>query len=246
MDSLWNPHITAQLSSSYQLYRQQNGCPYGCALAVHKSLTVLDQGFVDYPNSKMGRGILYVRARLPFSGRSVLFATTHLESFNGKDDPGGPQRAAQCRAIRDFCATSARGSTRVITGDMNWDDYLAPRSRRKLQDNATMRSIFAENQQCGWHDTWLDHNAEDTDPGYTYDPKENPMLGGGNLRRRFDRCIVDATATCTNAQLLGKEAIGDLTYDKYNPFNHKTTTRPLAPSDHFGYVATLRVDNTSN
>lgn len=240
VDELWS-NLQPALSMSYNLFRQEN-CPYGCAIAVRKSVQVLDHGFVPYPRSKMGRGILYVHGQLPNGGGTVLFTTTHLESFNGRDDPGGPERARQCRELRDFCERQSVAS--IVTGDMNWDDYLAPRSRRKLQDVDKMQSIFDETKQ-GWSDTWLDLHGSNIDrnPGFTYDPKVNPMLGGGNLRRRFDRCIVRGNLECTGAIMLGTEAIGDLTFDKYNPFTHQTTTRKLAPSDHFGYVVTLETDS---
>ena len=99
---------------------------------------------------------------------------------------------------------------------------------------------------------------------FTYDAKENVMLGGA-LRRRFDRILVQtrqrpggvvATTTTTtttttmvkDVELIGREKIGDTTWTKESNWNGRVTRKvvPLAPSDHFGYVVNLVVGGREN
>jgi hypothetical protein len=81
---------------------------------------------------------------------------------------------------------------------------------------------------------------------YTYDAKENCMLGG-SLRRRLDRCLFlcrrdgDAGAGAddddgyqVSLRKLGQSSIPNLTWNKKNPYNGTTRQVPVAPSDHFG------------
>ena len=66
-----------------------------------------------------------------------------------------------------------------------------------------------------------DWNDAGTPFDYTYDSKENPMLGG-NLRRRFDRCIYmskEQSYQATSLTKIGKDPIPNLTWNKLNPWN---------------------------
>jgi hypothetical protein len=78
---------------------------------------------------------------------------------------------------------------------------------------------------------------------HTYDSKINPMLGG-NLRRRFDRCLVFHRNAYNNnhdddsnnkkknsvcSTCIGTEAIPSLTFAKFN-------------CDHFGLVTRFSLD----
>jgi hypothetical protein len=95
-----------------------------------------------------------------------------------------------------------------------------------------------------WKDAWLTSQLA-KDKGYTYDGKLNPMLGS-NLRRRFDRCLVhtnaveDAATEIISTLMIGKLAIPNLTWQKYNSWKQTYKETPTAPSDHFGLVTQLR------
>jgi hypothetical protein len=60
---------------------------------------------------------------------------------------------------------------------------------------------------------------------------------GGNLRRRFDRCIY-IRRSCSNEprvtlEKLGKDPIPGLSWNKRNPYNGTVRKVQVAPSDHF-------------
>jgi endonuclease/exonuclease/phosphatase family metal-dependent hydrolase len=248
VDELAATLVPAMELLGYTVYRQPGAPAYGCALAVHGSLTVTDRGWVPYDRTVMQRGFLYVRARPPGSPphRQILFATTHLESFTGEEYTGAAQRPRQLRQMELFCnermALDPSTAVAIITGDMNWDDER-PRQGTPTTDPA-MATVLSEN----WQDSWLATKSGWKDTCYTYDGKLNPMLSG-NLRRRFDRCLVRsragvAAARATSTQLLGTEALPGLTWPKWNRWKQTSREMPTAPSDHFGFVATIQLNET--
>lgn len=240
----------------------QEGVSYGCAIGILTNdgmnseaivAQVLESGFHPYRTSQMARGLLWVHAQLDTIGE-VLFTTTHLESYVQGND-GSSAREIQMLEASQFCLTrmsqkTSRGNAdkikaAFITGDLNWDDE---RKRSSGNDKALLPVI--QHNQIGrsqWIDTWLE--TQPGQDGYTYDSKENPMLKG-NLRRRFDRCLVcfgENDLSTHKTELIGQEAIPGLHWRKevqkwsYGKPTDQTSfdMRPLAPSDHFGLVASF-------
>ena len=228
-------------SAGYQIFRQP-GAPYGCALAIYtsgsNSATLLDASWQPYTETYMSRGFLYARFQLA-SQEQLLFCTTHLESWIGKENTGARQRVRQLQELEAFCnhqlQTYSSLQAAIITGDMNWDD-----ERRSGNTDSPMASVF----QTSWIDSWLDTKSG-KETCYTYDGKVNPMLGG-NLRRRFDRCLVRNTEAGSvesiATQLVGTEALPGLTWQKYNPYKQIYKEMPTAPSDHFGLVVQMAIN----
>jgi exonuclease III len=236
----------------------QEDAPYGVALAVKQQdaadgspcPVVLDFGWKDFSRTVMQRGFLFVRVRLPGSENSTAAAqcivtTTHLESYMPatERDPvytGSEQRHLQLEQMQEFChkemARHRAVQTVILTGDMNWDD------ERKTPFDKPLLGYLPSTQN--WKDAWLTSQLA-KDKGYTYDGKLNPMLGS-NLRRRFDRCLVhtnaveDAATEIISTLMIGKLAIPNLTWQKYNSWKQTYKETPTAPSDHFGLVTQLR------
>jgi hypothetical protein len=213
---------------------------YGCAIAVHKSMKILDMGWVDYPNTVMGRGFLYARtAHAHFEKEyGLLFTTTHLESWTGEHYTGATQRTPQLQFMEQFCNNQFRNhpdlQLAIMSGDMNWDDERTARSRTGGLD-PVMSTIL---DSSDWVDVWLANRSDPKTQCYTYDAKVNRMLGG-SLRRRFDRILVRSRYPyyyISKTDLLGTEVIPQITWQKYNLFKKTNTTTPLLPSDHFGFV----------
>ena len=226
------------------------------------SAQVVNSGFEPYCDTIMERGLLWTHVRLcsGSSNREVVFTTTHLESFltggfMGQPYDGVAQRKSQIRQAARFCTqyvrTRARHGTRIdaamITGDLNWDDE---RKRSKGNDEKMLEVIDSANA-CAWTDAWL--KCRPGEEGYTYDAKLNDMLRG-NLRRRFDRCLVWRDEKTQNSgivpvqcHMIGTSAIAGLTYRKekqkfsYGSFlpTGEFIDQPVSPSDHFGLYVTL-------
>jgi hypothetical protein len=184
--------------------------------------------------------------------RTIVFATTHLESYCGPSYTGATERAQQIRQMNNFLETLAC-DVAMVNGDMNWDDEQSPRSKRQLIDVPLLSLLPPNNNNNNtWWDTWLAANAifKTTEPGYTYDPKKNPMLSGGNLQRRFDQCLIRGESGGTTGvklcseqrpEIVGQAALpGDVTFEKYNACTKSSKTMPVAPSDHFGYICKLQ------
>jgi endonuclease/exonuclease/phosphatase family metal-dependent hydrolase len=224
-------------SLGYRIF-QQPGAFYGVAVAVHPSLSILESGWIPYTDTIMARGFVFVRVQLPNSNREVLFATTHLESFQrmpgGRDYTGTLQRVAQIQEFEAFCkdqqSRHANLKTIIFNGDLNWDD-----ERQKSLDPPMMTCV----DKSVWQDCFL-AVRKNKERGYTYDGKENPMLNN-SLRRRFDRFLVQGCAV-QGVRIVGTEAIEGETCDKYNEWKKSYKTMPLAPSDHFGVIADLIIN----
>jgi endonuclease/exonuclease/phosphatase family metal-dependent hydrolase len=223
-------------SLGYRIF-QQPGASYGVSVAVHSDLSILESGWQPYHDTCMARGFVFVRAQVPASSRELLFATTHLESFqrmpNGSDYTGAPQRQAQLRQLAAFCKAQkvqhSELKTILFNGDLNWDDERA---------NCLDPSLVDTLDDSLWKDCFLDIRKGE-DKGYTYDGRDNPMLNN-SIRRRFDRCLVQG-CTVQTVNLVGTEAIPNQSWNKYNPWKRSFKSTPLAPSDHFGLVVNLKL-----
>ena len=228
---------------------------YGVALAVLQRgphiPTILDQGWCPYPNSCMGRGFLYVRARLPASSTQVLFTTSHLESPIDKEGTtNGPERVRQIRQLEAFCNKQFQLhrnlNIAILSGDMNWDE--------SVNDVYLLSTAL---QSRTWGDAWCElPSSKNNFGGYTFNCAENPFLEG-DRRCRLDRilfhCRDEQTSSCTvrDVSLVGTDPIpGNYTVEKQNVFalsstnGYATPTKmtrriPIVPSDHYGLVVTL-------
>lgn len=231
-------------SAGYRIIRQPLDhpmfLPYGVALAVHQSLTFLDGSWKPYRYTKMDRGFVFARCHLP-NGLTCVVTSTHLESFNGKDDNGSPVRQNQLLEMEEFCNKHIEEKTAdlaIMMGDLNWDDA------RKNPDDPVLDDVLTSVE---WKDAWLETNhlrsTVDAKKGFTYDPKLNPMLGG-SLRRRFDRCLIRKArhiqTNLVSTALVGTESLPGLSHQKTNPYNNSVRTVPTAPSDHFCVVTQIQ------
>ena len=221
--------------------------PYGCAMAIRTDVaSIIESGFRPFRNSNMGRGILYARVRLSSTTttteQNILFTTTHLESWAGEEHPGSTQRQSQILEMEDFCvqmvSKHATVQCAVITGDLNWDDERAR--------SAGPDPVMLQHLKKPWTDVWKHLYGNNKKAiGYTYDAKLNPMLGG-SLRRRFDRILLypdDDSCQVQSTDFLGKEALPGLSWSKTNSYNNTVRSVPVAPSDHFGLLAQLKLEN---
>ena len=88
-------------------------------------------------------------------------------------------------------------------------------------------------------DAWLEVHGADS-PGFTYDGKDNAMLGN-RLRSRPDRCLVHGRLAVKSARRVGMEPIPGLTYRKQRTVKKVPTEvlLPVLPSDHFGLFVTF-------
>jgi tyrosyl-DNA phosphodiesterase 2 len=208
---------------------------YGCAIA-SKVDQIIESGYHPFSNSKMDRGIVWALIR--HNNRELLFTTSHLESYLSASENGGPEREVQLVEISEFCERCLRERAKVdlaiVTGDLNWDDER-PRSNG---DNQKLMSLLDETK---WLDSYRHVNPKES--GYTYDPKVNPMLNSGSVRRRFDRILLHTRELqkvhIHNVDIVGKDAIPGLTYIVPPTRFQGPKHRLVAPSDHFGLVTSI-------
>ena len=243
------------------------------------SAQLVSSGFEPYGDTIMDRGLLWVHVRLTSTSSSsravasssssvhskeVLFTTTHLESFmrgyptTGSTYDGVAQRARQVREAVGFCTNCATERSRhgthinsaFITGDLNWDDGR----KRSSGNDQRLLDIIASGGGTNWTDAWIE--CRPGEEGYTYDAKKNDMLRG-NLRRRFDRCLVwnnetrgrrSSPISPVQCDSIGTEVIAGLTYRKEKQkwagggtfvSSGEYTELPVSPSDHFGLQVRL-------
>jgi Endonuclease/Exonuclease/phosphatase family len=208
------------------------GASYGVGIAVRTDLMILERRFVPFGNSLQGRGMMYVRTR------TLLLATTHLESYCGPQYTGASEREKQVVEATRFCQglLDRNDSTlqlAVIAGDLNWDD-----ERKQKRGDGPQNQNLVSLLSPRWYDAGSPFD-------YTYDSKLNPMLSG-SLRRRLDRCIYCCTSKrkagyrSASFQKVGNEVIPNLAWDKKNTYNGSTKKMPVTASDHFGIVVSFR------
>jgi hypothetical protein len=136
-------------------------------------------------------------------------------------------------------------TTMVLVGDLNWDDE---RARGGPAPNAPLLSLLDNDgdngDNGGWKDAWKEAGSPKAHQ-YTYDAKENPMLGG-SLRRRFDRCVWQSKShKVSRIETIGRQALPNLVWNKRNMYNGTSKQVPVAPSDHFGMVVTFSKTKSS-
>mmetsp|Transcript_5418 Transcript_5418/g.7669 ORF Transcript_5418/g.7669 Transcript_5418/m.7669 type:complete len:476 (+) Transcript_5418:333-1760(+) len=247
------PELSQMLFPLLESQGYQNVCQdltsigYGCSISIQNGCTVIGSGFVPYKTTVMGRGIVWVLAKLKESDREVLFTTTHLESFmrdypsRGQTYDGVKEREEQIKQLKQFCeeCVEKRPSVdmAIITGDLNWDDER----KRSSGADKPLLSVLGS----GWCDAWKE--TRPTEDGYTYDSKESQMLKG-NLRRRFDRCMFlrrkVKQVSIEQTELIGKDPIPGIQWKKDpHPLarNQQVSFVPVLPSDHFGLVTKVKI-----
>jgi endonuclease/exonuclease/phosphatase family metal-dependent hydrolase len=183
----------------------------------------------------MGRG--YLSAEIEVSqGKYVLVGTTHLESFAGPRVTGAEQRPKQLLAATRGLAAAKKSCDGIVgcllCGDFNWKDPT-----KKLKNDGDALACV----DGAWADVWKETRRND--PGFTYDGKDNGMLGHW-WRNRFDRILLahgDQAIICGNAQLVGTDKLpGGVTYEKTTK-SRGTRVLPVFPSDHFGVCSDFAV-----
>jgi endonuclease/exonuclease/phosphatase family metal-dependent hydrolase len=241
------PILSKQMEAAgYQIIVQDNGAPYFCILAVRRlanDAPLLEGGWVRFQQSQMGRGFCY--ARMQLQDCQLIVATTHLESWTGPNATGARERVAQmhefCKWAQDEMRTHSQVKWAIIMGDLNWDD-----ESRKPNDEPMSKVL--DDCDMLFEDAWLSVQRKKSDKCYTYDARDNPMLGG-SLRRRFDRTLIFARNNAAHEQLqvlgtklIGTQALPGLTFQKENTYTKTFSTKPVAPSDHFGFVSEVKID----
>lgn len=283
---------------------------YGCAIAVQtdnsnkRSVTVRQSGFLPFTNTIMERGLLWVlidivesvsnNVTAQFNHKkknqsqitSVLFTTTHLESFvfgHAKTNLARQKQLQQSiQFIEQFLAIQRNApiSVAFLTGDLNWDNnddheiigddasqYPSTPKKQKISNirDPPLLPFIQSFCTLPWIDAYLvtkSHNNNIGELGFTYDAKYNPMLKGGYLQRRFDRCLVqfpsDSRKVDTSSSSVmmhsqneyvigtaihGKEAIPGITWDKPKRSNGgiSSTSVPVCPSDHYALSVTIQL-----
>ncbi|KAK9819176.1 hypothetical protein WJX81_007571 [Elliptochloris bilobata] len=181
--------------------------------------------FKLFPNSNMGRGLLFGTAEA--FGTRFCFVDTHLESpmWSSEHYMFYREREAQLENALEFLEENfgRNGVEVVFGGDLNWID--AEQGPLALPP--------------GWMDPWPMLRAHD--PGFTYDASANRMLGGWNPHRsRLDRfCLRLHAWDADRIAMEGRSAIPDafvLDYTDIRTGQHL----PILPSDHFGLLLQLR------
>lgn len=250
--------VTQQLGDTLQsslpeyTFLRQSGAYYGCALAIHEKLSILQHGWIPFSDSSMCRGFLHVRARLPNSNQEILFTTTHLESpLDEQGISNAQERVGQIREMEAFCNIQSQNHKHlklaVIAGDLNWHENTG-RDVPLLEQGL---------QTMDWKDAWLETSSGADDGGYTYDCIANPFRDG-DRQERLDRILhrsMSNTFTPMEATLVGNTALPDLTIRKHVVEQVDAFTTPvkairhvpIVPSDHFGLVTTFEeVDSTTS
>ncbi|CAI5537341.1 unnamed protein product [Closterium sp. Naga37s-1] len=238
--------------------------PYFCLIL--SRLAVQLQHVHPFANSIMGRQLLITSFHLPpFASPAssappcvLTVATSHLESpcpappmWDQHFSPQRVQQAAEAlrllhshqwrergagkkRAREESGAGNGRRSGEgegggemedvVFCGDMNWND--------KRDGDVPMPQ--------GWVDAWVQLHPREA--GFTYDSRVNPMLAGGRLRLRLDRCWLRLHHLHLHSlSLLGTHPIPGGSYSKQRRVKGQPTMvdLPLLPSDHFGLLLVL-------
>lgn len=219
--------------------------PYGVGLAISRQLSVVQCQFLPFPESRQGRGLLWVETPI------MLFGSVHLESFSKrtfgaansgaiskKAGYGNTERELQIQLATSFFDERMQENPQLqlamIAGDFNWDDEQDPKRHHVLQ-NQSLASIVPE----GWKEATMVLAGENEEDAYTYDGRSNPMLAN-TLRGRFDRCLYRSSAgiKVSSAELskLGTQPIPGLRAKV-----RSNALKPILPSDHYGVAVNFEV-----
>ena len=174
-----------------------------------------------FRDSQQGRDL--VLCPVDAGGHRLRVATAHLESYVPGNPNSGERQAQLSHAL---AALEGEGKGRggggaILAGDLNWNE----------------RTEGAMALGSAWRDSWREACGDAA--GFTYDCRENPMLGG-TLRLRLDRVLhcLGAGARVLGARMVGREPIPGACRD-FRRRDGTTGSRLLLPSDHFGLVTDL-------
>lgn len=237
---------------------------YGCAIGVllGSSSRIQKSGFLPFSNSIMGRGLLFALVELKGGQKSssILFTTTHLESFVRDQPQTNQARQDQIKETIQFVEQFVFSNhnkhnnivAAVVTGDLNWDDERLSNTKKKNASSKTtstntqdppllplVQSLSSSFKGALWIDAFLEKK---TNEGFTYDAKSNPMLQGGYLQRRFDRCLLRFFVDGSSIQacnLYGQDCIPGITWDKSTYKKNAIKRVPVCPSDHYALAVTV-------
>ncbi|ETO23243.1 hypothetical protein RFI_13942, partial [Reticulomyxa filosa] len=207
---------------------------YFCTLLTRHEVQGILQ-VVPFENSGMGRELVYFDVKLA-NNLVVTFATSHLESpvgptIDGKKEIYTKQRRRQLELSLE---TLSNRRHVMFGGDMNWVDPTA-----KEENDGWMKL------SPSWKDCWIEAHGQNylqTNPGYTYDGVNNPMLGH-RYRSRLDRILFKSEGSrlqLKTIDIIGTQPIPRLTYTKTYASGFQKQV-PVLPSDHFGLFAVFKV-----
>lgn len=174
---------------------------------------VSEMGTLYFPDSNMGRNIVWAKITLKASNSKLYVSTSHLESLG----PNSEERTQQLRMCCALAEEAVReGHVAFFGGDLN--------IREKEAAAALTDTKFA--------DVWCLSGSPEAHR-YTWDLSENDNCNNGHVgtykpRFRFDRvyvmCPDDMFIEVENFKLVGRQR----------------TKCGLFPSDHFGVVFSAR------
>ncbi|MEZ4449242.1 MAG: poly(A) polymerase [Nannocystaceae bacterium] len=185
--------------------------PYGVVLLSRWPLELAEHRFSPH------KALLF--GRLALAGRPLLCAVVHLTS-NHKDD-AADTRAEQLRALGRRL-DEADVADALVLGDLNFGD---------ADDDAIENQRVAA---CGLEDAWT--RLHPHDPGFTFDPAQNPLAALMSRRgraARFDRVLLRAPT--------GALAPIEITRFGDRPFARDGGEERYA-SDHFGVSALFELE----
>ncbi|CAF2128805.1 unnamed protein product [Rotaria magnacalcarata] len=183
---------------------------YGVILLIGKRLDISNLNLIDFPQSTMGRRLIFAEIKLDQS-ELLRIGTVHLESLDNKQ-----QRLCQLDICQKVLTRSSASC--ILMGDFNFsaDDE---------------ENIDQFNRLPQWIDVWPaligSHNR-----GFTFDTETNLMIKPHYAipkQARYDRIILHSqTIIPTHIQILGDQPT--TSQEQFQTF----------PSDHFGLTAVFQ------
>ena len=166
--------LSQRFQGSYNIFKQQmHAQPYFVAIMVHKgTMEITASDSIHFPNSKMGRGGVYVAARQKGTDCEIGFITSHLESLRESSQ----ERQRQIQTCSEYASSVIKDNNLtcvILGGDFNMRDNEVP---AELRDK----------------DTWIMAGRK-KECEYTWDLSRNDnakMPNGSTPRCRFDRLYV--------------------------------------------------------
>ncbi|KAK9810043.1 hypothetical protein WJX72_003887 [[Myrmecia] bisecta] len=195
---------------------------------LYRTATVMPTDLVHhkvFPTTEMQRNVQMLGVMV--GGTAVRIANSHLTSPNPRGDKHSWQRRQECKqgfrwlgACEGFKWLQACEERNILwAGDMNW-----------LQQDGQVPLPNA------WCDPWM--VLRPTEAGFTYDGRDNPMLGNNSYRSRLDRIFCKLKDwRPASIQRVGMTALPGVAYEK--PTCNGPVTLPVLPSDHFGVLVRL-------
>lgn len=186
---------------------------YGIVLLISNRLRVNDLYRVEFPQSKMGRYLIFADIRM--NAHEILrIGTVHLESLSS------PSERTEQLSICQKAFDEGSRSSQILMGDFNFTD--------ENDENEKNFELLRD-----WIDTWT-CLVEPNEYRYTADTEVNLMRQRNkshHSRLRYDRIIVRSkTIKPKKIEILGKNVIGHI------------MEFPVFISDHFGLMADFALD----